>query len=504
MNDQSQHITHYSAADIQRYLSGNMTASEMYAIEKAALDDPFLADAIEGMDQAMQYNGAAPVNDNLAELRTAIAEKTHSGSGKVRVMVWWKMAAAAIVVIVAGLFLWNGIFRSDSGHSAPIVAQKQVLPAPPQPATDTNPAPATATNQDSIGSGLATVQANEQTLHHNQSTATYEKFPSTYQTPDARKNADASYNNNNDVKSLAKTTPQQKPAQAASLMENFNKPNNRSSAGSIPLDTNIPAKVMDEARSEVIVLQRNDNRPQFNFSDTVGRPVRTEIVGALQGHVPGIQTVSMSDKDRRKLSNVIRGRVVDNAERPIANAWLKPQENNDNMGTTYLTDREGYFNIPAKVQDSGALNVSVAAVGFNTQQFRLNPNASSNQVQLQPANMALNDVVVAGYGKKTGGLGKKYKEADILQQNAEPVYGWVGYEKYLSENNRLTQSDSSTIKGDVGVSFVVSRKGELSEFNITSGLTPEANQEAIRLIKEGPSWKIKRGRKATATVIVHF
>ncbi len=38
----------YSAADIHRYHKGQMTAKEMHALEKAALDDPFLADAIEG------------------------------------------------------------------------------------------------------------------------------------------------------------------------------------------------------------------------------------------------------------------------------------------------------------------------------------------------------------------------------------------------------------------------------------------------------------------------
>ena len=31
----------YSAADIQRYLNGEMSAEEMHAIETAALDDPF-------------------------------------------------------------------------------------------------------------------------------------------------------------------------------------------------------------------------------------------------------------------------------------------------------------------------------------------------------------------------------------------------------------------------------------------------------------------------------
>ena len=38
----------YTSEDFKRYYSGTMTAAERHALEKAALDDPFLADALEG------------------------------------------------------------------------------------------------------------------------------------------------------------------------------------------------------------------------------------------------------------------------------------------------------------------------------------------------------------------------------------------------------------------------------------------------------------------------
>jgi hypothetical protein len=47
MAEQNTHIN-YSAEDIERYLKGKMSAKEMHDMEKAALQDPFLADAIEG------------------------------------------------------------------------------------------------------------------------------------------------------------------------------------------------------------------------------------------------------------------------------------------------------------------------------------------------------------------------------------------------------------------------------------------------------------------------
>ena len=38
----------YTAKDIERYHSGELSPVEMHAMEKAALDDPFLSDALEG------------------------------------------------------------------------------------------------------------------------------------------------------------------------------------------------------------------------------------------------------------------------------------------------------------------------------------------------------------------------------------------------------------------------------------------------------------------------
>ena len=38
----------YTAADFERYYTGVMPVNEMHELERAALEDPFLADALEG------------------------------------------------------------------------------------------------------------------------------------------------------------------------------------------------------------------------------------------------------------------------------------------------------------------------------------------------------------------------------------------------------------------------------------------------------------------------
>ncbi|WP_350340003.1 energy transducer TonB [Paraflavitalea speifideaquila] len=60
------------------------------------------------------------------------------------------------------------------------------------------------------------------------------------------------------------------------------------------------------------------------------------------------------------------------------------------------------------------------------------------------------------------------------------------------------------LKGTVVVSFQVNKKGILSDFKVGQSLGKAYDEEAIRLIKAGPSWKLTSGRKATATVVINF
>ena len=87
----------YTARDIEQYLSGKLSPQQMHAMEKTALDDPFLAEAMEGYE-GMKDTGW---NDQLATLREEIA-----GRGSVAKVIplhkpknnWWKTAAAIFIV----------------------------------------------------------------------------------------------------------------------------------------------------------------------------------------------------------------------------------------------------------------------------------------------------------------------------------------------------------------------------------------------------------------------
>ncbi|HSC37280.1 MAG TPA: TonB family protein, partial [Chitinophagaceae bacterium] len=193
----------------------------------------------------------------------------------------------------------------------------------------------------------------------------------------------------------------------------------------------------------------------------------------------------------------------------------------------FATDSLGKFTIRAK---DSALKVSIASIGFQQRNYTLRNRLASydpaaNQIVLQQNRQSLDEVVVMGYGtqKKKEVLGsvtrvdadgnrdkmdapavtpgKKNMSIHVL--DAEPVVGWDEYNQYLEKNKKLPDS-TAAVHGMVVVRFNVTNKGVLKNFSIEKSLNEALDAEAIRLVKEGPSWRLLKGRKAKASVMVNF
>ncbi|MEO7530031.1 MAG: hypothetical protein ABIS69_01430, partial [Sediminibacterium sp.] len=100
MSNKANYSKQYTLADIEQYLQGKLSPAEMHTLEKAALQDAFLADAIEGYqlaDMADIHNDITDINNQLS-----------SGSAKVipvtgKLNRWWQVAAAVIILAGAGM-----------------------------------------------------------------------------------------------------------------------------------------------------------------------------------------------------------------------------------------------------------------------------------------------------------------------------------------------------------------------------------------------------------------
>ncbi|MDE3234646.1 MAG: carboxypeptidase-like regulatory domain-containing protein [Bacteroidota bacterium] len=103
MADNKQHI-HYSLEDIEKYLQGKLSAAAMHELEKAALQDPFLAEAIEGYQQtsiATAKRHLTEIDQQLNGYKEATKVIPLPSSSK----RWWNIAAI-LVLFIGGAALW--------------------------------------------------------------------------------------------------------------------------------------------------------------------------------------------------------------------------------------------------------------------------------------------------------------------------------------------------------------------------------------------------------------
>jgi hypothetical protein len=119
----------YTAADIERYHCGEMTPAEMHRLESAALDDPMLADALEG------YLHTANASSDLIilqeKLRQRMGEQEKKGAAIFR-LPWLRIAALFLIVAGGGWF----IFKSASNKSNDLAESSSRKESAPVQATD--------------------------------------------------------------------------------------------------------------------------------------------------------------------------------------------------------------------------------------------------------------------------------------------------------------------------------------------------------------------------------
>lgn len=105
----------HSSADIQKYLSGEMSALEMHELESAALNDNFLADAIDGYAKHEVSNAA------LLGLKEKIQQIKQPKQNNSKQIYFYLSLAASFIFI---LFFGYQFFNNDSQEQV-LMAQKE-------------------------------------------------------------------------------------------------------------------------------------------------------------------------------------------------------------------------------------------------------------------------------------------------------------------------------------------------------------------------------------------
>jgi TonB family protein len=189
------------------------------------------------------------------------------------------------------------------------------------------------------------------------------------------------------------------------------------------------------------------------------------------------------------LSNKYNYRVVDAQNNPVP--FANVMNTRDNIGT--YTDIRGNFNL---VSSDSILQVQIKSLGYNAANYKLVPsNVQSGDLVLKEAER-----------KETFTQNKKVVSSLSRRDSAEieePEVGWGNYNTYVANNIQIPDNvRPKNTRSDVELSFDIDKTGQPINIKVTrSSQCKECDEEAIRLLKEGPKWK-RKGKKSKATVSI--
>jgi len=422
----------------------------MNEIEKAALDDPFLADALEGYGTT-----TVNVSSDLAELEKKLEERISdkkvisiAPSGKM--FKWWKVAAAAAVLGGAGYFIFQ-ISTSSRDKGVAVTLQEKRSTAP--------------------GS---TISADSTRL--------------------TRKDSTNVTGINKQIETTAKSNPKKGKAIAPEL-------NGEAAKNDLAVEIATPS-----------ALDQNDKQPKDSISNAAAT---TDITAApmqkksayddnaaakkIQQPVASNEKLSEGLKKENMQAglqrvNSFRGRIRDTNNNPLPFANIT--NTRDNVGT--YADAQGRFTL---VSPDSVLNVQVRSVGFENNTVQLKNNVASNEVVLQEDKSTPDKVLTIQKPDAS-----RSRMASIKFEELEPADGWGNYNTYLANNLNIPEDIKrrDEVKGQVQLSFEVNQEGDPINIRVEKSLCGKCDEEAIRVVKQGPKWKKKNKKAKRITISVPF
>jgi len=208
---------------------------------------------------------------------------------------------------------------------------------------------------------------------------------------------------------------------------------------------------------------------------------------SLPGKVEGIR-LNVDELTKGKPGVLINGKVYAKTDgQPLPGAIVKIA--GTNKSTT--TNANGEFSLSAD-SINNTQSLSIAYLGFTTKEIAAKNNQSVN-VALEADQKPLNEVVVSS----------GYSKAKVVRPTPVPTDGWASFSSYIVANNRLVKDGAKTTKA-VQLAFTVNGKGRPSNVKIVKGLSKAENDEAVRLINEGPNWTLPKNASKKVEIGVGF
>lgn len=413
-------------SDIEKYLRGELTATEMHALEMEALRDPFLAEALEGIDRT----GHESFLFDLKELNKSVHQRT-SGKKRTRIIAFsnWQLGVAAAVLLIAAssAYLISLVHSQQQGSRLALSEMAAQKPEEQKAPSDTvSEAPTT----------------NEQLALNRQEAKPSAAGPKS-------------------------TAPTQQPLVTPPVASHVDE--GADAAESAQTD-NVVSDALKESLGGIAVTLTKDS---IVAVDPIAKKSADLAAGATSDdRAKRVQSLKTFKSVFGKVTSAEDGSAL-----PGVNVVVKGTR----KGT--VTDDEGRYEIAL---DDPKQQLVFSFIGLQPVEAQ---TVEGQKVDVQMAQdfSQLSEIVVTGSGVE--GKTKTPVDDHPALQFAEPMGGRKAFQQYLENQLHYpTEAMKNKIEGRVTVQFTVNPDGELGDFTVIKGLGYGCDDEVIRLIKEGPAW----------------
>ena len=470
----------------KKYFNKNASRIETRELEQEAQENPYLRDAMEGTDKMSMVNRSTSIEN----LEDRLAKRIGNKQSKKSPMPWLKLAAGVALLLSVGFFIWRPISNGNIS-SVEQTEKKRVI------FEDGFNQKSKATNSETTIEEYATSE--------NSNTFSDEENESSI----SNTNAETSEANNTSDFSV-QLPPKQNPP--ISTNENVVVQNNipaasprKPSANNTPRPSDVvidgvrlnTEKVIESdviERSEVVVdneIVDTDisvaNADDMSVDDSVetdmiaaneSSTVKEEAKASMQQGTPidELASTSAGVRAKKKKANTrqIKGTLTDENGDALIGASVV--EKGTRNGT--ITDIDGTYSLDVS-EDANSLVISYT--GFDTQEVAL---GNSNQVDISlEQGVELSEVVITG-------LGSSDQRESTASYSDYPSEGMNKFKAYVKANLAYPQAAKEAgIKGKVILLFDVNNAGRPINIEIKKSLGSGCDEEAIRLLEEGPKWE---------------
>ncbi len=501
---------------LRKYLEGSISDAERHELEKIALDDPFIFDAMEGVTLHQ-----AAHKSNVNDLQSRLNPK----DAKVIRPAFWKRisVAAGVLVLVTALFFVNRQFNSQEDMAAmrstekakqsseEIAESSYELEDEIQEPKSVEPRLADEENTLSEISVKQKISNVAETVQFSSGASEQKRTSSTISN-----DVDQTISKNEEV-IIAPPPPIVAEVQKTTVLSS---PKIDTQNETIQADTDTyeveafePDEIVKQTKKLPQAKNKESTRSQTEIQKTGSAPSYAEAAAEEESvkEAKDVPVVTSFDKNQNTviddsydiLVNPSYGTVTDESGEALigANVFIV----GSSIGV--ITDFDGKFELPDSISYPVLLEVSYT--GYNSTSILLQEPTANIAFVMDSDGMLLDEVVVASKAERKKKTSASYSansdqssdydasKVHFVEGNSFPEIGGSLFDKYFAEE--LERRNACVQQGTYQFKFVVKRNGKLSDVNLANPSNVNCEEMLIEIFEKGGNWIPKESKGKTYT-----